>query len=59
MVGSGRYYAAEPMLVWDEEPQRYDADATASYGEDTLEPFFELVVRDEMSGQSLGDAALF
>ena len=32
----GRYYAAESMLVRDEERQRYDADATPSYGEDTL-----------------------
>ena len=55
----GRYYAAESMLVWDEEQQRYDADATPSYGEDTLEQFFERVVRDGMAGQDLGDAALF
>ena len=47
------------MLVWDEERQRYDADATPSYGEDTLEQFFERVVRDGMAGQDLGDAALF
>ena len=50
----GRYYAAESMLVWDEERQRYDADATPSYGEDTLEQFFERVVRDGMAVQDLG-----
>ena len=55
----GRYYAAESMLVWDEERQCYDANATPSYGEDTLEQFFERVVRDGMAGQDLGDAALF
>ena len=55
----GRYYAAESMLVWDEQRQRYDADATPSYGNDTLEQFFERVVRDGMAGQDLGDAALF
>ena len=55
----GRYYAAESMLVWDEERQRYDADATTSYGEHTLEQFFERVVRDGMAGQDQGDAALF
>jgi len=30
-----------------------------SYGTDTLEQFFERVVRDGMAGQDLGDAALF
>ena len=35
----GRYYASESMLVWDEERQCYDADATPSYGTDTLEEF--------------------
>ena len=54
----GRYNDAESMLVWDEERQRYDADATPSYGEDTLEQFFERVVRDGMAGQDQGDAAL-
>ena len=55
----GRYYAAESMLVWDEQRQTYDSEATPSYGTDTLEQFFERVVRDGMEGQDLGDAALF
>ena len=55
----GRYYAGESMLVWDEQRQQYDSDATPSYGTDTLEQFFERVVRDGMDGQDLGDAALF
>ncbi len=55
----GRYYARESMLLWDEQAQCYDAEATPSYGEDTLEQFFERVVRDGMAGQELGDAALF
>ena len=55
----GRYYATESMLVWDKERQCYDADATPSYGEDTLEQFSERVVRDGMAGQDQGDAALF
>jgi divinyl chlorophyllide a 8-vinyl-reductase len=55
----GRYYASESMLVWDEGTKRYDAEATPSYGEDTLEQFFERVVREGMAGQDLGDAALF
>jgi divinyl chlorophyllide a 8-vinyl-reductase len=32
----GRYYATESMLVWDEAAQRYDADATPSFGTQTL-----------------------
>ena len=55
----GRYYASESMLVWDSTTQCYDADATPSYGTDTLEQFFERVVKDGMAGQDLGDAALF
>eukprot|EP00250_Pteridium_aquilinum_P033853 c648_g1_i1 orf=78-1394(+) len=55
----GRYYAAESMLVYDPETGKYDADATPSYGTDTLEAFFEKVVREGMSGQELGDQAVF
>ena len=55
----GRYYASESMLVWDEQEQCYDADATPSYGTDTLEQFFERVAQEGMAGQDLGDAALF
>ncbi|MDA0258655.1 MAG: NAD(P)-dependent oxidoreductase, partial [Cyanobacteria bacterium] len=50
---------SESMLVWDSTTQRYDADATPSYGTDTLEQFFERVVKEGMAGQDLGDAALF
>jgi len=32
----GRYYATESMLVWDGDKGRYDADATPSYGTQTL-----------------------
>ena len=46
------------MLVWDNARQCYDADATPSYGTDTLEDFFERVVRDG-SRPRPGDAALF
>lgn len=55
----GRYYAAESMLVLNPETGKYDADATPSYGSDTLEDFFERVVRDGMVGQELGDQAVF
>ena len=32
----GRYYATESMLVWDAAHGRYDADATPSFGTQTL-----------------------
>lgn len=32
----GRYYATESMLVWDDRSGRYDADATPSFGTETL-----------------------
>jgi divinyl chlorophyllide a 8-vinyl-reductase len=32
----GKYYAVESMLVMDPATGRYDADATPSYGKDTL-----------------------
>lgn len=55
----GRYYAAESMLVLDGATGRYDADATPSYGTDTLPAFFQRVVREGMAGQELGDQAVF
>ena len=55
----GRYYATESMLVWDEARRAYDADATPSYGADTLEAFFERALREGLAGQELGDQAVF
>ncbi|CAL8460725.1 g256 [Coccomyxa elongata] len=56
----GKYYATESMLVYDPERQEYDADATPSYGKDTLEEFFRRAVKEDgMAGQDLGDAAVF
>ena len=55
----GKYYATESMLVLDEKTGEYDADATPSYGSETLEMFFKRVLRDGMKGQELGDQAVF
>ena len=56
----GKYYATESMLVWDEQAQRYAADATPSYGSDTLEDFFTRAVQEGgLKGQDLGDASVF
>lgn len=55
----GRYYAAESMLVMDPVTQRYDADATPSYGKDTIQAVFGKLLKEGMKGQELGDAAVF
>eukprot|EP00897_Mesotaenium_endlicherianum_P001885 jgi/Mesen1/1724/ME000138S00573 len=55
----GRYYASESMLVYDPKTDKYDADATPSYGKDTLQDFFAKVVKEGMKGQELGDQAVF
>ena len=48
------------MLVYDAERQQYDASATPSYGEVSLEEFFRRAMKEDgMKGQELGDAALF
>ncbi|XP_062108533.1 divinyl chlorophyllide a 8-vinyl-reductase, chloroplastic [Humulus lupulus] len=55
----GRYYAAESMLILDPETGEYSAEKTPSYGKDTLEEFFERVLREGMSGQELGEQTIF
>ncbi|KAK1294849.1 hypothetical protein QJS10_CPA16g01413 [Acorus calamus] len=55
----GRYYAAESMLVWDAEKGEYSEEKTPSYGSDTLEQFFERVIREGMTGQELGEQTIF
>ena len=56
----GKYYATESMLVWDPQGRRYVAEATPSYGSDTLEAFFTQAVKEGgLKGQDLGDASVF
>jgi divinyl chlorophyllide a 8-vinyl-reductase len=43
----GHYYATESMLVWDERAQRYDADATPSFGTETLAAHYGQLLRGE------------
>lgn len=47
----GRYYATESMLVWDDARSRYDADATPSWGSDTLLDHYAAVLRGEVGDQ--------
>lgn len=55
----GKYYCSESMLVLNPETGKYDADATPSYGSDTLRDFYKRVLRDGLAGQELGDHAMF
>jgi len=54
----GRYYATESMLVWDAQHQRYDADATPSYGTQTLFDHYQDLVLGK-ARQERGDHAVF
>lgn len=45
----GRYYATESMLVWDAAMRRYDAEATPSFGQETLFDFYARLVAGEVS----------
>ena len=56
LVGIGRYYATESMLVWD--GNRYDADATPETGTDTLFDFYETLIAEGRS-IDLGDHSVF
>lgn len=55
----GRYYASESMLVLDPDSGEYNAAATPSWGNDTLEEFYRRVLAQGMAGQELGLHKLF
>lgn len=55
----GKYYATESMLVYNEGTGQYDAEATPSYGKETLEMFFDRVLKEGLDGQELGDQAVW
>ena len=54
----GRYYATHSMLVRDPRTDRYCAEATPSFGEDTLFDFYARLVRGEVTVDR-GDHAVF
>jgi divinyl chlorophyllide a 8-vinyl-reductase len=54
----GRYYATESMLVWDTQAQRYDAQATPSYGSQTLFSYYDQLLMGQQSVH-LGDHSVF
>lgn len=55
----GKYYCSESMLVLNPATGRYDADATPSYGSDTLRDFYSRVIKDGLAGQELGAHSMF
>jgi divinyl chlorophyllide a 8-vinyl-reductase len=54
----GRYYATESMLVWNPSTNQYDAEATPSFGTDTLQQFHAKLLTGEAS-VDLGEHAVF
>jgi len=54
----GRYYATESMLVWDPDARRYDADATPTFGTQTLFDYYDQLISGEQH-VDLGDHAVF
>ena len=54
----GRYYATESMLVWNSQIQTYDADATPSFGTQTLFDHYQQLVSGQINVQ-LGDHSVF
>jgi divinyl chlorophyllide a 8-vinyl-reductase len=44
---TGRYYATESMLVWDEARGRYDAEATPEFGTETLADHYRRIAAGE------------
>ncbi len=54
----GRYYATESMLVLDPATGSYDADATPSFGSETLIDFYHKLARGEVTVDR-GDHAVF
>lgn len=54
----GRYYATESMLVLDPATGKYDADATPSFGSETLSDFYARLIRGEARVER-GDHAVF
>jgi divinyl chlorophyllide a 8-vinyl-reductase len=54
----GRYYATESMLLWNPETGRYDADATPSFGNETLFDHYARLISGEVRVER-GDHSVF
>ena len=58
LAGIGLYYARESMLVLNPQTGRYDADATPSFGSQTLSDHYARLIRGETKDDR-GDHAVF
>lgn len=45
----GRYYATQPMLLWDPATQSHSADLTPEFGTDRLEDHYAAMLRGEVA----------
>ncbi|MEO0342738.1 MAG: NAD(P)H-binding protein [Pseudomonadota bacterium] len=54
----GHYYGTESMLLWDHAHERYNADATPEFGEDTLRDHYANLLSGRVKHVS-GDHAVF
>ncbi|MEM9046777.1 MAG: NAD(P)H-binding protein [Pseudomonadota bacterium] len=54
----GRYYATESMLVWNTETGTYEADATPSFGTDTLETHYQRLIQGDIADDRGAHAVL-
>lgn len=55
----GRFYGTESMLVLDPTTGSYSAEATPSYGTDTLHDFYARALQHGLADQELGAHAVF
>ena len=55
----GHYYATESMLLWDESSERYDADATPSFGEASLRDHYAGIIAGETAADERGEHRVF
>ena len=54
----GYYYATESMLVWDQQTQKYDENATPSFGTQSLFDHYQQVISGQVEVK-LGDHSVF
>ena len=54
-----KFYATESMLYWDATAERYDAEATPEFGDDTLRVFYARLVSGELKMPERGEHSLF
>jgi len=54
-----KFYATESMLCWDATAERYDAEATPEFGDDTLQAFYAGLASGDIALPERGEHSLF